>query len=150
MRMPVPTEEQEGTWLLEWAHLALCPNGNRVSKYLIHIPNGAFFGRDRKTAAITMRKLRAQGLKVGCSDYFFAYPANREHGLWIELKRLKASPSAVDEEQALFHVDMRRQGYATRIARGWAEARFQITEYLGATYPIENRKPEVSHGPESE
>jgi hypothetical protein len=126
----------------------------RISRYLIHIPNGAYFGADRKTAAIVMAKLKKQGLRPSVSDYFLALPALQDkdapggdwyHGLWLELKRVNAVPSDTMVEQAEFQADMRRQGYQAVVARGWGNAMHEIIKYLGQAFPIGNHKPEIQH-----
>ena len=127
--LPVPLEEEEGKALFQWAQ-AQRWHGRPIAKILIHIPNGSFRGYDRRGAAITAGKLKAQGMQPGVSDYLVPVPIWTKQcaGLWIELKRLKGG--SVSTEQTDFHTDMLALGYRCEVARGWEAASKIILEHL--------------------
>lgn len=127
----VPTEEQECTWLFEWAKLTQW-NGEPISKVLVHVPNGAYLGADPKTRAITMGKLKAMGLQPGVFDYLIPVPVLKGStvcpGLWLEMKRQLGGVVSADQKE--FRVRMVRLGWHCAIAQGWPQAARIIEDYL--------------------
>ena len=106
--------------LFKWASLA----GKADSRLamLFAIPNGGH--RDARTAA----RLRAEGVKRGVPDVFLAVPVGKYHGLWLELKAGKNTPS---EDQNLWLASLEFQGYACRVVYDdWSKASDIIAAYL--------------------
>lgn len=132
--LPVPTEHEECKWLIDWAKTQRF-NGWPLSDVLVHVPNGAFHGRDRAVGAVIGGKLRAQGMVAGASDYLLPVPiwAKKCPGLWLEMKRTKGGE--VSAEQEAFHSRMLQLGWQCEIARGWVEASKIITVYLRSVTP---------------
>lgn len=129
MKLFTPTEQDEAKWLMQWAHYRRWGE-HRLSDLLIHIPNGAYGGKDRKTAAITFGILKAMGLQPGCFDYILPVPCMRLQipGLWLELKRIKGG--RVDDDQKEFEARMIQLGWRTQVSPGWKHAADAIDAYL--------------------
>lgn len=125
----IPTEEQECTWLFEWARMTR-RSGMLIADILIHVPNGAYLGADKVTRGITMGKLKAMGLQPGCFDYIIPVQRGRYPGLWLEMKRTKGG--VVSSEQVDFALRMANLGWRTEICKGWKEASKVIEAYLAA------------------
>lgn len=126
----VPSEFDECCWLVQWAQ-ATRWRGEPISKVLIHVPNGGFFGIDRKAAAVIGQKLKQQGLQPGVSDYIVPVPiiSLGIPGLWLEMKRTRGG--TVSEEQKAFRKRMESFGWQCEVAKGWVEAARIIQDYLG-------------------
>ena len=126
----VPTEEEECTWLFEWAKLTRW-NGQPIANVLVHVPNGAYLGADPKTRAITMGKLKAMGVQPGVFDYLIPVPRMQGStvcpGLWLEMKRTKRGEVSIEQEQ--FQGRMESLGWRCAIAKGWIEASRIIVDY---------------------
>jgi hypothetical protein len=127
--LAVPSEHEECRWLIEWAQTQRF-NGWKLSEVLVHVPNGAFHGADRKAGAVVARKLREQGLQPGVFDYILPVPILRIGcpGLWIEMKRTRGG--VVSEEQKKFQERMQQLGWRCEIAKGWVEASSIIQDHL--------------------
>lgn len=125
--LPAPLEHDECKWLMDWAHTQRYRQW-RLSELLVHVPNGAFHGRDRKAGAVVAMKLRAQGLQAGVFDYILPVPLAGHSGLWLEMKRIRGG--RVSEEQGKFAERMMVLGWQCKIARGWVEASLEILSYL--------------------
>lgn len=93
--------------------------------HLLHIPNGEY--RDKKTAA----RLKQMGVKAGASDYLLPVPVGEFHGLWVEMKAGKGTPT---EEQRKFLLNCRAQGYAAEWVIGWKPAIQLAVQYLRREY----------------
>lgn len=99
-----------------------------LARWMFAVPNGGL--RDKVTAA----RLKAEGVKAGVSDIFYPVPIQSTrhgsmtnyHGLFIEMK---AGDGALSDEQALFTVEMLRQGYAVAVCWGWRSARMAFCDY---------------------
>jgi hypothetical protein len=118
------------------------------------IPNGAYYGTNRKRAVIHANSLKSQGLKKGVPDIFLAIPARIRvedminntlptidsrklkeysegvfywHGLFMELKvgKNKLSP-----EQIVWLDNLRVAGYYTAVCFSFNEAKDTILRYL--------------------
>ena len=113
-----PTEHEEQCALFEWAELWL----PMVSALLFAIPVGGH----RHIAVAD--KLKAEGVKAGVPDIFFALPRNGEHGLFIEMKRVKGG-SVRPEQKAMIN-RLRAAGYQVEICKGFDAARNVLTQYM--------------------
>jgi hypothetical protein len=133
-QLPVPLEYEECRWLMDWAQTQRFAGG-LVSDYLIHVPNGAYLGADKKTRGITMGKLKAMGTQPGASDYILPVPiwATKCPGLWLEMKRTRG-PGASDDQKT-FHERMLALGWRCEVANGWEAAALIITAYLRSYVP---------------
>jgi hypothetical protein len=132
--LPVPTESDECRWLIDWAKTQRF-KGWPLSDILVHVPNGAYHGRDRKAGAVVARKLREQGLQGGVFDYILPVPlwTKKCPGLWLEMKRTKGG--VVSEDQKEFRTRMLELGWRCEVALGWEQASMIITEYLRSVTP---------------
>lgn len=95
---------------------------------LYAIPNGGH--RNINVA----RKMKAEGVIAGVSDYFLSVPVDGFHGLYIELKdrkrpgRKTSYPTAEQKEWIAESADY---GYCAVVAWGWIEAWNHVADYLG-------------------
>lgn len=120
--LPVPTEHDEQTALVRWATLNEWHEPRLAM--LFAVPNGGM--RTKATAG----KLRGEGVRAGVPDLMLAEPgANGEHGLFIELKRLRGG--SVSDAQRMMLAKLRKAGYVAVVCRGWVEAARAIAAYLG-------------------
>ena len=82
----------------------------------------------------TNRLLQKLGFRTGASDYFFTYPHNGKHGLFIEVKRngWKITPSQKEhvERQKKFIEDMKAHGYSAYFCVGIDECIKAVDEYM--------------------
>lgn len=99
---------------------------------LFAIPNGASVkrqvGKNGKTFSLEGMKLKEEGLKAGVPDLFLPVARLGKHGLFVEMK---TAVGRVSPAQKAWHDRLRAQGYFVSVCRGWAEAREEITIYLG-------------------
>lgn len=116
----IPTESAEQKTLFEWA--------KRLSgKYpeldlLYHIPN------EGRRSVRTGARMKAEGLRSGVPDICLPVARGGNHGLYIELKRVKNS--RVTREQLEWIEALVAQGYVAAVCRGCDEAISLITDYL--------------------
>jgi VRR-NUC domain len=76
---------------------------------LFHIPNGGH------RFAAEAKRLKAQGVRAGVSDFFLSIPAGGRHGLWVELK---ASDGSLTDLQREWLEKKAAQGYGACAAYG--------------------------------
>lgn len=98
---------------------------------LIHIPNGAYFGGNAVQRAMQGRRLKAQGMRRGASDYFLALPRGGYAGLWLEIKAVGGRPTP---EQREFLLERAAAGYCAEWAAGIDAARAAITRYMAGQH----------------
>lgn len=122
-------EHAEQVAVVQWAELVTVPGVGILGRYLFAVPNGSYLGREAKTRAIVMRKLKAAGLKPGVPDLFLALPRGAWHGLFIEMKRRGGRTSP---EQLEWCERLRRVGFAADVCEGADAARAVIRRYLAA------------------
>lgn len=122
----IPTESQEQQAVIKWADLQTLPNFTiKIGALLFAIPNGGKrFGREAV-------RLKAEGVRSGVPDLYFAYPCNGYHGLFIEMKRSKKSASHVDDKQVQWQERLNKAGYLSVICYGAEDAIRTISNYLG-------------------
>jgi len=88
---------------------------------LYAVPNGGH----RSTAAAG--KMKAEGQKTGVPDICLPIARGGFHGLYLELKAKKNSPS---EDQWQWLLELHRGGYAAHVANDINTARDLILQYL--------------------
>jgi hypothetical protein len=91
---------------------------------LFAIPNGGH--RDKRTAA----KLKAEGVKAGVPDMMLPVARGDFHGLFIEMKVGKNTPSV---NQRWWMEQLKAQAYHTTVCWEWTQALEILLDYLGAT-----------------
>ena len=117
------TEHQEQVAVVQWWARA-CSGYGLPEFSLLAIPNGG--ARD----AITGSLMKSEGVRRGALDLLLAYPTERHAGLWIEMKRPGASPSAVSPEQRAFIEYLQSVGYAAGVHYSAESAIAAIKEYI--------------------
>ena len=117
------TEHQEQVAVIQW--WALACHGYKIPEFaLFAVPNGG--ARDVITGAL----MKSEGSRRGVPDLMLAYPSARFWGLFIEMKRPGASPSAVSPEQRAFIEYLQSAGYAAGVHYSAESAIQAIKEYL--------------------
>lgn len=91
------------------------------TRFMFAIPNGGY--RNATTAG----RLKAEGVKSGVADIFLPWPTKWKHGLFLELKVGKNTPT---KEQLLFLNEMEWLNYQAVWCIGWEAARDIIIKYL--------------------
>lgn len=94
-----------------------------IAALLFAIPNGA-----HKSLPARM-KFKAEGLRPGVPDLFFAYPHKGHNGLFIEMKRRRGG--RVSDEQKAYIKALQESGYAVAVCHGCDEAFDKLRIYLG-------------------
>lgn len=124
MRKIEPTEHQIQCAIVEWANHKIIPpyTDGKIGHLLIAIPNGGY--RNKIEAA----RLKKEGVKAGVSDLFFAFPAFKFHGLWIEIKTKKGKLS---KEQKNWIELMSFMNYKAVVVYSVDEGIQAIKDYLG-------------------
>lgn len=115
---PCPTESQEQCAVIAWA------DTQPLARFIFAIPNGA-----NKSMASAV-KFKREGLRKGVPDLFLPipnYPKNY-HGLFIEMKRIKASVTS--KEQLAWINFLQKQNFACGVCHGADEAIELIQAYL--------------------
>ena len=132
----VPSEQQEQEAIFAWRDMAV--RGNPDLAMLISTQPGA------RVSMGTAMKLKRAGMPKGFPDLALLLArntnaplsvgdviwANYYHGLFIELKRKDAPPSAVKAEQREWAVKLEQQGYKCVVCRGASMAIKTIERYL--------------------
>ena len=93
-----------------------------IGDYLVAYPNGGF--RNGREAV----SLRAQGVQAGIPDLLLAYPVNRCHGLWIELKNRNGG--ILSDNQRKWISRLSGVHYRAIVCLGWDNAKDAILDYL--------------------
>jgi hypothetical protein len=118
-KKPTQHESAEQEKLFRWA-------GFMSAQYpeldlLHHIPNGG--SRNKIEAA----NLKRQGVKSGVPDLCLPVARGKHHGLYIEMKAGKNTPT---DNQRKWLSDLKGQGYATAVCYEWESAARFILSYL--------------------
>jgi hypothetical protein len=118
---PVPgrTEEGEQRCLFDWVGLA--QRQRPELRMLFAVPNGG--ARHKAVAA----KLKAGGVRAGVPDLNLAVARGGFHGLFIEMKVGKNTPS---KDQRWWIAKLREAGYRVEVCYGFEAARDVILDYL--------------------
>lgn len=90
-------------------------------KYMYAVPNG---GSRNRLEAVSLKR---QGVKAGVPDICLPLPSGRYHGLYIEMKYGKNTPSDKQKE----YIDyLNKVGYKAVVCYGFDAARRVIQGYL--------------------
>lgn len=100
---------------------------------IISIPNGSYLAGNAKQRFAQVNKLKAEGMKKGCSDIFVAVPRGGKHGLWVEMKDQDKTLCSVEKEQ-WDHINlMIKMGYEAIWCAGFDVAKAAIEVYMHET-----------------
>lgn len=120
---PPKSEHQEQVAFFHAAKKLFRAQGNDyLVPLLFAIPNGG--RRDARTAA----SLKMEGVRAGVPDIFFARPNQRNHGLFLEMK--KTSGGRVSPEQKEQSIALIEAGYCCKVVKGCNEAMAVLKDYL--------------------
>lgn len=119
-KLPVPTEYDEQSALIEWADLA--SKRYPELKWLHSINNGAYV-----SIGVAV-KLKRAGTRRGVPDLSLPVARGGYHGLYVEMKRVKGG--RVDPDQEACHTFLRDAGYRVSVCKGWEAAKAEILDYL--------------------
>lgn len=117
--MPL-SESQEQAALLKWTQQPSIRKKWPELALLFHIAN------ERKDAR-EVAQLRRLGVKSGVPDLFLPVPRGKYHGLWIEMK---TKSGVISTHQHWWIENLKDQGYAAGVARGWEQAAAIIGRYM--------------------
>jgi hypothetical protein len=134
----VSPEHEEQKMLFEWSN-GFGGNLYPELKLMFAITNGAFYGADRRMAAIQSNKLKSEGLKPGVPDIFLPFPSSmarkvetnirkQYHGMFIEMK---AGKNDLSDEQKEWIAKLTQLNYYCVVCYSFTEAKLEILKYLG-------------------
>lgn len=130
LKVPVATEDQVQISIMQWALLQK-HNGQPLSSYIVHIPNGGDIGAKKGA------KLRKMGVKKGYPDLVIDIARGGYHGLRIELKRLKGGTVSSDQKDR--QQMLRDEGYCAEVCKGFGETTKLIKRYLAGEILINDK-----------
>lgn len=116
---PYVHENVEQTCLFRWA--AYEQGKHPELNLLYHIPNGG--SRNKYEAA----NLKRQGVKAGVPDLCLPVARGKYHGLYIEMKAGKNTPSELQKD---WLKALNKQGFLAVVCYGWEKASEMLTQYL--------------------
>jgi hypothetical protein len=123
------SEHHEQAALFQWAAYNQ-PQYPQLA-LLFAIPNGAGLNhqvsKNGRRYSPEAAKLKTEGLKSGVPDVCLPCARGSYHGLYIELKYGRNTPSP---QQRAWHTALREQGYRVDICYGWEPAAQTILDYL--------------------
>lgn len=124
-------EHIEQKSLFEWVKTEGIYYDSRL-EMMFAIPNGAFFGRDKRAAIIQSSYLKAEGVKNGVPDICLPVPkiVNKvciHFGLFIEMKYGSNTASV---EQIEYMNKLNSIGYKAIICKSCDSAKLEILKYL--------------------
>ena len=128
LKSGIPDESAEQIAFFNWAR------GNISEKLfglLFSIPNGA------RTSMSTAKRLKAEGLKSGVPDIFFACPLKGYAGLFIEMKNQKGGQ--ISPEQKAMIERLRQEEFRVEVCNGNLAAQKVLLDYLSKP----PQKPEI-------
>lgn len=114
-----PLEHDEQVAFFEWAEGWL---PEEFYSLLWATPNGG-----HRFAAVAA-KLKAEGVKAGVPDIFFAWARLGYHGLFIEMKRVKGGSTSPDQERMI--EILRFAGFLVVVCKGCEEAKTALKKYM--------------------
>jgi hypothetical protein len=121
------TEHANQVALFMWASMPDQQRDFPQLRRMFAIPNGGV--RDKITAA----RLKAEGVKSGVPDICLPVARHGCHGLFIELKRPKATgltKGVKSANQGEWIEALRAEGFGACVCYGWQEAVAVLKEYL--------------------
>lgn len=121
MKRLVPSEHEEQVQFVSMVAIMYPAE----AAMLFAVPNGA-----NKSPAARQR-FRAEGLRAGVPDMFFAVARGGFHGLFIEMKRRKGG--VVSPEQKDYINALRARGYRAEVCRGCDEAIDVLSSYMAGS-----------------
>ncbi len=113
------SEHQEQCALIQWAMMQGGPMAD--ARKIFAIPNGG------RRDAVTGARMRREGVKRGVPDLLLPIARKGRHGLFIELKT--ATGRTTPEQREMIE-QLRADGYAVEVCRGWEQARLAVEDYL--------------------
>lgn len=120
--LEIPTEHDEQVAFMEWAEGWLPPE---MFDLLWATPNGG-----HRHAAVAA-KLKAEGVKAGVPDIFYAWSRLGFNGMFIEMKRTKGGTLS-DDQKRMIEI-LRFAGFLVVVCKGCEEAQKAILNYMVGT-----------------
>lgn len=115
-----PTEEQEQQAVIK-ACAQIPYKGRTIADYIHHSPNG---GKRSKREA---HEFKLAGTKAGFPDLILPIARQGYHGLYIEMKSMSGSTSAIQREYMAL---LASEGYQVEVCKGAKAAIDKIIDYL--------------------
>lgn len=120
------SEHNEQTRVIQWWDIT----NPELSLCLTAYPSGAIIGGRNKFGLIA--KLKREGWRKGVCDLFLAIPRGGKAGLWIEMKDINKTVSALSQEQKAHITLMQTMGYEAIWCAGADVAIAAITTYMNS------------------
>lgn len=136
-----PMEDDEQMAVIEWASNFVYFDGEPLSEFINHSPNGG--KRETKTNSAGQTycpegiRLKKMGTKKGFPDLELFIPCGGYFGLYIEMKVKGGSVSA---EQRAIHKRMAKMGYYTAVCFGSVETINLIKKYMALPLTITQKQ----------
>jgi hypothetical protein len=136
-----PMEDDEQMAVIEWASKFVYFDGEPLSEFINHSPNGG--KRETKTDAAGKTycpegiRLKKMGTKKGFPDLELFIPCGGYFGLYIEMKVKGGSVSA---EQRAIHKRMAKMGYYTAVCFGSVETIDLIKKYIALPLTVTQKQ----------
>ena len=128
VHVAVPLEKAEQAALFRWASYAVLTHPELQDLHAI--PNaGGYVGGYRNNLQ-RVQAAKREGVRAGVPDVHLPHARGGFHSLYIELKRVGATPSAVSNRQRDWHERLRAAGNAVHVCLGWEAARDTVLAYL--------------------
>lgn len=148
-KQPTQVEHAEQVALIEWSREPQQRARFPELQYLYAIPNQVVFAsrleRGKRRSQVKAHRLLAEGLQPKFPDLCLPVPRMQASvhycGLYAEMKR--PDGGTLHARQRWWLEQLRQQGYATAVWRGFVEAREGLTTYLTGTWvaqPITTRR----------
>ena len=137
-------EHQEQKSVVEWWSLAY----PLYRDYLYAVPNGSYLGKDETTRFITMKKLKAEGLRKGIPDLSLDIPNKHYHGLKIEMKATGRTWAHVSKDQRVKLAMFESAGFKAIPCAGVIDAINEIKDYVKdiEVWPLTCKELEEKYG----
>ena len=128
IRPAVPTEQSEQRALFRWASYAVVKHPELHDLYAI--PNAGGFVGGYASNMQRVQAMKLEGVKAGVPDICLPHARGQYHSLYIELKRIGATASAVKPRQRDWHQRLQAAGHDVAVCLGAEAAKAVILAYL--------------------
>ena len=115
------SENQHQMLVVKWSQQEAIRKKWPELKLLFHIPN------ERNCTPQQGKNLQRMGVKRGFPDLCLPVPRGMYHGLYIEMKTERGTPT---KDQKWWGEQLQEQGYMWAVCKGWESAVSLLESYL--------------------
>ena len=130
-KFPPPTEKLEQRALFRWAMYAAITRPELHD--LFAIPNAGGYVGGYANNMQRVQAMKLEGVRAGVPDICLPHARGIYHALYIELKRVGATASAVSDRQTDWHTRLAKAGNKVAVCLGWEAARDVVLLYIEIT-----------------